>query len=102
MQRVYNVYVQNLVNSKVNKNRKSLWSFIKSKRKDPVDFQSYKEVPWSVILILKQTFLNDYFCSVFTKEDDGPLPENPYQKIVLEMEPITVTEDGVINLLDKL
>jgi len=35
---------------------------------------------------------------VFTKEDDGPLPDI----IVPEMEPITVTEDGVINLLNKL
>ena len=39
---------------------------------------------------------------MFTKEDDGPLPDNPYQRIVSEMEPITVTEDGVINLLNKL
>ena len=48
----------------------------------------------------KANLLNDYFCSVFTKEDDGPLLDNPYQRIVPEMEPVTVTEDGVINLLN--
>ena len=49
----------------------------------------------------KVNLLNHYFCSVFTKEDNGPLPDNPC-RIVPEMEPITVTEDGVINLLNKL
>ena len=39
---------------------------------------------------------------MFTKKDDRPLPDNPYQRIVPEIEPITVTEDGVINLLNKL
>ena len=36
---------------------------------------------------------------LFTKEDVGPLPKISEQKMVPDMEPIIVTEEGVVNLL---
>ena len=39
---------------------------------------------------------------MFTKEDDGPLPNTTEQRTVPDMEPIIVTEEGVVNLLNTL
>jgi len=44
---------------------------------------------------------------LYKKQDHCGVPilqrgSNPYQRIVPEMESITVTEDGIINLLNKL
>jgi len=66
-----------------------------------VEFQSYKEVGGTLIsdLHTKANLLNDYFCSVFTKEDDGPLPDNAIKELCQRW---TVAKDGVINLLDQV
>jgi len=39
---------------------------------------------------------------MFTKEDDGPLPNTTEQRMMPDMEPIIVTEKGVVNLLNTL
>ena len=39
---------------------------------------------------------------MFTKEDVGPLPKISEHKMVPDMEPIIVTEKGVVNLLCTL
>ena len=43
------------------------------------------------------SFLNDDFYSVFTKEDVGPLPNISEQRMVPDLEPIIVTEVGVLT-----
>ena len=42
------------------------------------------------------------FVSGFTKEDVGPLPKISEQKMVPDMEPIIVTKEGIVNLLNTL
>ena len=100
----YNTYVNKLVDPKVTKNTKALWSFIKSNRKDHCGVPILQDSTGPLINEphTKANLLNDYFCSVFTKEDDGPLPNTTEQRTVPDMEPIIVTEEGVVNLLNTL
>jgi len=42
-----------------------------------------------------------FLCSVFRKEDDGPLQSTTEKRMVPDMEPI-ITEEGVVNLLNTL
>ena len=78
------------------KNTKALWSFIKSNRKDHFGVSILQDSTGLII-----NLLNNYFCSAFTKEDVGPLPNISEQRTVPDMEPIIVTE-GVVNLLNTL
>jgi len=105
--KAYNTYVNKLVNPKVTKNTKALWPFIKSNRTRRYHckvtiLQQDSTGPLINKSRTKANLLNDYFCSVFTKEDVGPLPNISEQRMMPDMEPIIVTEEGVVNLLNTL
>ena len=82
--------------------KKFLWSYVKSKRKDVVGISSLKHNGQLISHNEKQAnTLNDQFSSVFTREDDGPLPSvgtSPFP----DAPDITVSPAGVRKLLQQL
>lgn len=97
----HNNYVLSLLDLH-NKCTKKFWKYIKSMRKDQVsintlqvDGKSYSDSS------SKDDILNNYFSSVFTKDDQSPLP-NIDSEPVPNISQITVEADGVYNLLTNL
>jgi len=90
----------------VSKSTKALWTFGKNNQKDhcgvPV-LQRDDTGPLITEPHTKANLLNNYFCSVFTKKlIYGPLPNITERRAVPNMEPITVTEEGLANLINTL
>jgi len=65
-----------LVDPKVSKSTKALWTFVKSNQKDHCGVPVLQQDDTGPLITephTKANLLKNYFCSVFTKED-GPLP----------------------------
>ena len=98
--RVHNNYVNIMVTDGGNK--KKLYSFFKNKKCDSTGVASLKKDG----LIVgdargKAEALNSQFSSVFTKEDDSPLPD-PGTSSTADPSNIQVGRNGVIKLLQGL
>ena len=98
----YEQYIANLINSESQCTNKRFWSFIKNQRCDPSGVPSLTK-DGSIISddYMKANELNNYFTSVFTKEDTSQIPImncNSYP----DSPPIIVTCDGVTRLLSNL
>jgi len=82
--------------------KKPLWSYVKSKCKDVVGISSLKHDGQLISHNEKQAnILNNQFSSVFTREDDGPLPSmgtSPFP----DAPDSTVSPEGVRKLLQQL
>ena len=98
-QSAYNRYIYDSGNGQITKR---LWSFIKSKKKDQC---SIPPIHCNDITITdsqgKSNIFNEYFTSIFTQEDLSSVPElndSPFP----EISPISVSVDGVANLLQNL
>ena len=101
-QSAYNRYIYSFFDSENGQITKRLWSFIKSKKKDQCNISP---IHCNDITITdsqgKSNILNEYFTSIFTQEDLSSVPElndSPFPEIL----PISVSVDGVANLLQNL
>ena len=84
------------------KNNKSFWSYIRSKRQDNTTINSLKDGSKVVFSAKgKATVFNDTFKSVFTREDTSNMPEIG-EPMVPPMDHITITPDGVLKLLQEI
>ena len=105
VQRLYHASHNNYVSSLLgthNKCTKKFWRYIKSMRKDQVSInalqmngESYSDS------CSKANILNDHFSSVFTEDDQSPLPDIS-NKPVPNISQISVEVDGVRNHLVNL
>ena len=95
-------YISELVNPESQCINKRFWTYIKNQRNDPSGVPPLNK-DGSLILddYAKANELNDYFTSVFTKEDTSQIPTmncNSYP----DSPPIRVTHEGVSRLLSNL
>ena len=97
----HNSYVLSLLDSN-NKVTKKFWKYIKGMRKDTTSInvlhsngEDYTDSE------TKANILNSQFASVFTKDNQAPFPCMP-DKSVPDIPQISVTVDGVYNLLANL
>ena len=101
-QKAHNKYINNLINTEDGPTSKKLWHFIKEQKQDycgiaPLEDKGtiYND-PQS-----KADILNNFFGSVFTLEDESPLPEMITDPVP-DMAPIQMHEKGVLHLLLQL
>ena len=99
--KAFNCYVSGLVDTNGNVSKK-LWSFIKDKRTDHCGVASL-EVNGIMYNKCedKASVLNEYFTSVFTKEDTSNIPSLDSYSFP-DISPITITNAGVLALLSNL
>lgn len=89
-------------------NPKTIWKYINSKSKTRDTVADLHADPKNTNSPLKSTnkdkaeVLSDFFCSVFTNESPGELPEIPQYPIKEKMEELCITENMVKKLLSKL
>ena len=100
--RVRNQYFKHLLNPNSESGHKRLWTYIKSKRQDNIGIASLEVNSTTYTDDLdKANILNNYFSTVFTKEDTSNLPsmeDSAYPTI----DSLNLTVDGVSNLLHDL
>lgn len=100
----YRSYLQNIICSSLDSNNtKPFWKFIKSKR----NFQSsintlIKGNSAVTSAIEKAELLNEYFCSVFTKENTDSMPSLCTPAVCHSIPNLDISEQGVKKLLDEL
>ena len=99
--KAFNCYVSGLVDTNGNVSKK-LWSFIKDKRTDHCGVASL-EVNGTMYNKCedKASVLNEYFTSVFTKEDISNIPTLDDYSFP-DISPISITNAGVLALLSNL
>ena len=102
MSQSHEQYISELVNPESQCINKRFWTYIKNQRNDPSVVPPLNK-DGSLILddYAKANELNDYFTSVFTKEDTSQIPTmncNSYP----DSPPIRVTHEGVSQLLSNL
>ena len=100
--KAHNDYVSNLTGPDFQCCNKRLWSYIKNQRKDQfgipallVDGQILSED------IDKAEALNNYFCSVFTRDEEDFVPDLIGVRFP-NIDEITISAEGVRTLLSKL
>jgi len=97
--KAHNRYLQHLTNPDHDTNHKRLWSYIKSKRQDNFGIPPLKDSNGTYTSNeSKANVLNNYFSTVFTKENSDNLPtldSSPYPSI----DPLTITTNGIASLL---
>ena len=76
------------------------WSYIKSQRNDQTSIPALQVDGRAIDDDLsKAESFNDYFGSVFTQEDNSPLPHLPVTDYSSRIDPIEVSTEGVFTLL---
>ena len=97
-------YTNNLFNNQASdtENKKNLFKFIKSQRKDHYGVSSLKHQGETIIdPQIKANLINDHFSSVFTKPCNSDIPTkgaSPYK----DLPKVTVTLNGIRKLLSGL
>ena len=85
-------------------NPKSFWKYVRSKTKIKTGISNLEkdDGTFAPTDVDKAEVLNNFFCSIFTREDvsDIPEPGRPYEGETLDA--FQVTKDGVIKKLIKL
>ena len=98
----HNSYIQHLVTPGTYSTTKRLWSYIKSQKKDYCGIPPLLQGDTLISdTATRASLLNDYFSSVFVKEDLSSVPHIENLPIPL-MEPISINPEGVKNLLENL
>ena len=97
--KAHNRYLQQLTNPDYDTNHKRLWSYIKSKRQENFGIPTLKDSNGTYTSYeSRENILNNYFSTVFTKENVVNLPNldsSPYPSI----DPLNVTVNGIASLL---
>ena len=100
--KAHNRYLQQLTNPNRDTNHKHLWSYIKSKRQDNFGIPTLKDSNGTYnTLASRANALNNYFLTVFTKENTDNLPileSSPCPPI----DPLSITVNGIASLLSGL
>ena len=100
--KAYNCYISSLFDTENHSISKKLWTFIKNKRRDRCTIGSLKHGNLTYSdPASKANLLNNYFASVFTQENKSNVPTID-GLLYPDMEPITVYEEGVLNLLQTI
>ena len=89
--KAYNEFMKNIISPDAPSNPKRFWAFIRSMRCDPSGVHPLKSSDGKTHIdsTEKANILNDYFCSVFTKESDentpdkGPCPHPSMKNIII-------------------
>ena len=103
LNKAYGDYISNLLQSPQEEQPKKFWKFVKSKRQDNVGINMlYDENNTAVSDSQgKADLLNDYFFSIFDKEDTSTMPSLNSALLSPDMRKIVVTSNGVQKLLDR-
>ncbi|KAL8559525.1 hypothetical protein ACOMHN_037189 [Nucella lapillus] len=85
-------------------NPKVFWSYVKSKTTTRSGIGDLKKENGSKTTSdqEKAELLNNFFHSVFTHEDDGPLPDPPTAEYSTTLEDFEISEEKVLKLLQTL
>ncbi|KAL8614561.1 hypothetical protein ACOMHN_028972 [Nucella lapillus] len=85
-------------------NPKVFWSYVKSKTTTRSGIGDLKKENGSKTTSdqEKAKLLNNFFHSVFTHEDDGPLPDLPTAEYSTTLEDFEISEEKVLKLLQTL
>ena len=95
--------MSNLLQSPQEEQPKKFWKFVKFKRQDNVGINMlYDENNTAVSDSQGKADLNDYFFSIFTKEDTSTMPSLNSALLSPDMRKIVVTSNRVQKLLDRL
>ena len=96
-------YINNVINEGLqNNNTKPFWKYTKAKREDKIGIAPLKNKGQQITDCLGRTeILVDQFLSVFTKEDDKPLPRVS-RRVEEDLPPLKISEEGVLKLLRNI
>ena len=96
-------YINNVINEgHQNNNTKPFWKYTKAKREDNIGIASLKNKGQLITDCLgRAEILVDQFLSVFTKEDDQPLPRVS-RRVEEDLPPLKISEEGVLKLLRNI
>ena len=100
----YSQYMKDIISPDTDKNNKRFWSFIKNQRKDNTGVAPLynKEGILHSDSKEKANILNTQFSDVFNKNEDTTTIQDKGESSHPEMAEITITENGVRKLLQKL
>ena len=99
----YNSYIRDIISPDIQERPKRFWSYITSKKCDNNGVAPLRDTDGLIHSDTKRKaeILNQQFSSVFTQEPSENLPDlgiSPHE----DMNPITITEPGVIKLMKNL
>ena len=102
IRKAYWDYVNTVLTPKMEENSKHFWKFIKGRRQDSTGIAALRSNgQLESDPKIKAEILNNFFKSVFTKEDEENMPILPPSKYP-DMPDLNITETGVIKLLSDL
>ena len=100
----YGDYINNLLELPQEEQPRKFWKFVKSKRQDNMGINMLHNQYNTVVSdsLGKADLLNDYFFSIFTKEDTSVMPSLDPTLLTPSMGKVIVTSNGIQKLLNAL
>ena len=92
--------------TKIKTNSKLFWGYVRSKLKTKSAIGQLEAANWMIIDINQEraNLLNNYFASVFQKEESTPLPQFNDRQFVHELNTISITEkkNNILKAIDRI